>query len=56
MNLFAKKILAVDLQGVCCFLNTSCHCAFLPWWCSKEEKGLQGHGLTPDLITAAAPY
>lgn len=57
MNLFAKKILSVDLQGVRCFLNTSCHRAAFPLWLyGEEEKGLQGHGPTPDLIAATIPY
>lgn len=55
IHLKTKNIyISPDLLGVHCFLNTSCHC--LPLWCSEEQKGLQGHGLTLDLIAATIPY
>lgn len=44
MNLFAKKILSVDLRGVHRFLNTSCHRAAFPRGVLRRRRACRDTG------------
>lgn len=39
-----QKILSVDLQGVHCFLNTSCHCAAFPCGVVRRRRACRDTG------------
>lgn len=61
MNLCAKKKKkrserSVNVWGVRCFLNTSCHSAAFCCGVPRRRRACRDTGPTPDLINATTPY